>query len=153
MQVKIAVALTMDRNPASDLWRNTLSRIPTLFGRLQYLASLRDPNTGRYQHFGLSQRFGADVTEAVLRESHFLTFEEWLCLHVDHQKADIEEYLESLEGDKKSILASWIRLNSLRTCAPAEIRDVERELFLSDLQTILELLRYEHDVVLPDPNA
>ncbi len=143
----------MNRNPAADLWRNTLSRIPTLFGRLQYLASLRDPNTGYYGHFGLSQRFSEDVAETTLRESHLRVFGEWLCLRLEPQKADIEEYLESLGGDRKSILASWIRLNSLRACVPAEIRDVERKLFLSDLQTILELLRYEYDVVLPDPNA
>ncbi|MDQ6664114.1 MAG: hypothetical protein M3Z23_06950 [Acidobacteriota bacterium] len=143
----------VDRTPASDLWRNTLSQIPTLFGRLQYLASLRDPNTGEYRHFGLSQRFSGDAADEVLRDSHLRIFAEWLCLHLERQKADIEEYLEGLEGDKKTILASWSRLNSLRACVPAETRDVERKLFLSDLQTILELLRYEHAVVLPDPNA
>ncbi len=145
--------MTMDQNPASDLWRITLSQIPTLFGRLQYLASLRDPNTGQYQHFGLSQRFGEGVAETTLRESHLRVFAEWLYLHLERQKADIEEYLEGLEGERKAILASWIRLNSLPACVPAEIRDVERKLFLSDLQTILELLRYEYAVVLPDPNA
>ena len=32
--------MTFDRSAAADLWRNTLSQIPTTFGRLIYLASL-----------------------------------------------------------------------------------------------------------------
>ena len=50
----------LERSAAEDLWRHTLSRIPTLFGRIAYLASLRDPNSGIYRHHGLSAVFGRD---------------------------------------------------------------------------------------------
>ena len=51
--------LKLERGAAADLWRNTLSQIPTLFGRLVYLSSLRDSNSGAYEHYGLAKVFGA----------------------------------------------------------------------------------------------
>ena len=56
---KINAAL--DRNAASDLWRNTLSQIPSVFGRLVYLASLRNANNGRYEHHGLALVLGTTM--------------------------------------------------------------------------------------------
>jgi hypothetical protein len=44
----------LERSATADLFKNTLSRIPTLFGRLAYLASLRDSNSGIYRHYGLA---------------------------------------------------------------------------------------------------
>ena len=143
----------MDRNPASDLWKYTLSQIPTMFGRLHYLASLRDPNSGQYHHYGLAQRFDESIAGTTLRDNHLECFEEWLGFTVEKQKTDIERYLAGLEGDPKEILANWIQLGTLRNCVPVEIREVERTLYLSDLNALLEMLRYEYAVVLPDRDA
>src|SRR4051812_24268295 len=83
-----------DSTAAADLWRNTLAQIPTLFGRLWYLSSLRDQNTGTYQHFGLAQRFDEDEANRVLRQSHLKVFEQWLCYSLEQQKNEVDEYLE-----------------------------------------------------------
>ena len=106
--------MKFDRSAAADLWRNTLSQIPTTFGRLIYLASLRDQNTGAYHHHGLEQLFGADETDQTLRQSHSQTFSEWLCFNLEQQKKDLEDYLDELNEDKKTILATWIRLSPYR---------------------------------------
>lgn len=143
----------MDRNPAADLWRNTLERIPTVFCCLQYLGSLRDANTGEYRHFGLSQRFSEQEAGAAMRDSHFKLFADWLEFNLEKQKDELQEYLNGLEGDSKTIIENWIRSNSLQSCLPSGTREVERELYLTDLTTVLELLRYEYAVVLPDPDA
>jgi len=50
----------LERSAAADLWKHTLSRIPTAYGRLMYLGSLRDPNSGIYRHHGLSAAFGRE---------------------------------------------------------------------------------------------
>ena len=42
-----------------DLLQRSLSRIPCDLGRLLYLASTRDYNTGNYHHDGLADRFAA----------------------------------------------------------------------------------------------
>lgn len=144
---------TLERGAAPDLWRNTLSQIPTVFGRLVYLCSLRDQNTGTYQHYGLSQVFGRAEAERALRESHRQAFAEWLCFTLEQQKADLDLYLAGLGGERKTILETWIRLAPYRNLVPSTITDVERTLYLADLETILELLRGEYGVASPDPDA
>jgi hypothetical protein len=145
--------MKFDRSAAADLWRNTLSQIPTTFGRLIYLASLRDQNTGIYRHHGLEQLFGSDETDQTLRQSHGQTFSDWLCFNLEQQKTDLEDYLEELNEDKKTILATWIRLSPYRNFAPSNAREVERNLFMTDLETVLELLRYDYAVASPDQDA
>ena len=136
----------LQRGAASDLWRNTLSQIPSLFGRLVYLCSLRDVNTGHYEHYGMSQVFSEEETDQALRESHSRTFSEWLCYTLEQQKKDLDAYLCSLDSDKRTILATWIRLSPYRNLVPSNVRDVERRLYLSDLEALLELLKNEYDV-------
>jgi len=145
--------LKKDQNAATDLWRNTLTQIPTLFGRLWYLASLRDQNTGVYQHFGLAQRFDEEEANRVLRQSHLKVFEQWLCCSLEQQKNEVAEYLEAHEGDARLIISNWLKLAPYRNCIPVGTREVERKLFMSDLKVVLELLRTEYAVAAPDPEA
>jgi hypothetical protein len=142
-----------DRGPAADLWRNTLSQIPTIFGRLVYLASLRDHNTGGYEHFGLAQIFGPDAAAETLHTSHNEVFSDWLRLSLEAQKADLDRYLEGLETDARSVIRTWIRISPYRNLLPAEARPHERDLFLCDVAAILELLKDEYGVASPDPDA
>ena len=143
----------MDRGAAPDLWRHTLSQIPSVFGRLVYLCSLRDANTGNYEHYGLAQVFGEGEADRVLGESHRQTFSAWLCLTLEQQKADLDLYLSGLTGDRRTILDTWIRLQPYRNLVPSATRDVERELYMADLEAILGLLKNEYGVVSPDPDA
>jgi hypothetical protein len=143
----------LERGAAPDLWRHTLSRIPSLFGRLVYLCSLRDHNTGVYEHYGLAQAFGDEEAARVLRESHMNAFSQWLCLTLEQQKADLDLYLSSLEGHRRAILDTWIRLQPYRNLLPSNVRVVERELYMTDLETILALLKNEYGVAAPDPDA
>ena len=144
---------SLERGAAPDLWRNTLSQIPSVFGRLVYLCSLRDQNTGAYQHYGLSQAFGEEESDRVLRGSHEKAFGEWLCYTLEQQKADLDLYLSGLEGNRRTILETWIRLAPYRNLVPSSAREVERQLYLGDLETILELLKGEYGVASPDPDA
>ena len=143
----------LERRAASDLWRHTLSQIPSLFGRLVYLCSLRDQNTGHYQHFGLAQLFGEEEAHRALRQSHLESFGEWLAYSLEEQKADLDLYLAGLDGERRVILGTWIRVAPYRNLVPAGARDVERQLYLADLEAILELLRNECGVASPDPDA
>ena len=145
--------MTSDFNAATNLWRHTLGQIPSLFGRLTYLASLRNLNTGQYEHFGLTQRFDVAAADQVLRESHVQIFNQWLSYGLQDQKLDLEEYLSSVDADLAAIIANWIRVAPYQTCLPADTRPVERQLFLSDLGCILEMLKCEHAVASPDPDA
>lgn len=141
------------RGAAADLWRHTLSQIPTVFGKLVYLASLRDPNTGRYEHYGLAQSFGEDQAHQTMQQSHQETFRQWLSFSLEEQKADLERYLESVGGNRRRILETWIRLTPYRNLIPIGAGNVECGLYLADLETLLELLKSECGVACPDPDA
>src|SRR4051794_37060939 len=145
--------MTFDRSPASDLWRHTLSQIPTTFGRLVFLSTLRDANTGVYSHFGFAQRMGEEVADQTLRQSHLHCFSEWLAFGLEEQKADLDLYLSGIDSDKKTILETWTRTKPYRTLIPAEAAAVERMLYNSDLEVLLDLLTSVHGVAYPDRDA
>jgi hypothetical protein len=136
-----------------DLWSRTLSQIPTFFGRIAYLASLRDPNTGRYEHFGLAQVYSMGEADEALRTSHRQSFAEWLNFPLARQKDDVEEYLETVEGDRKTVLQAWAALHSYRNLLPADASPAEEQLFVTDLELILELLRGAPSPSSPRPAA
>ena len=143
----------LERGAASDVWRNTLTQIPSIFGRLVYLAGLIDPNSGQYRHHGLAHYFNEEEADAALRQSHEDCFAEWLTLSLARQQADLYEYLSGIEGDRRTVLRAWLQMAPYRGCVPANARQVERELFLLDLETLLSLLRNEYGVSIPDPDA
>ena len=124
------------RGPAAELWRKTLSRIPTYFGRLVFLSSLRDTLTGQYAHPPLSQIVGREITDRTLCHSHHEIFSEWLGFTLAQQKADFDAYLMASQAP--------LDLVHYRDIVPGTAHQVERQLFLTDLETLLELLRLEH---------
>ncbi len=98
----------------------------------------------------MAQIFGEMEADRALRDSHVHTFEDWLCFGLERQKADLDLYLSSFEPDKRTILETWIRLTPYRNLVPSTVRDVERRLYLSDLEALLDLLKKEYSVVSPD---
>ncbi len=126
-----------------DVWSRTLSQIPTTFGRVAYLAGLRNENSGYYQHFGLAQRYSDEKADRVLRSSHEQVFAEWLNYPLEQQRQDLEEHLLSIEGERKVVLETWLTLTPYRNLIPAGTREAERLLYITDLELILEILRNE----------
>src|SRR4030088_920766 len=145
--------MAFDRSPASDLWRHTLSQIPTTFGRLVFLSTLRDPTTASYAHYGSAQRGGEQAADKALRQSHSQCFSEWLAFTLEEQKADLDLYLSGIDSDKKTILNTWVRTKPYRNLIPAAALEMERRLYNSDLETLLELLTVVHGVASPDRDA
>jgi len=138
--------------PAANLWRHTLARIPTLFGRLVYLSSLFSQN-GLYEHPALAQMFGDEQANETLRRSHARVFQDWLCLNLEQQKADLHEYLAGLPGNPPAALTNWLHLAPYLNLAPATAEEVERQLYMSDLEILLELLKRERGGVSQDQEA
>jgi hypothetical protein len=144
---------SLERGPASDLWRNTLSQIPSVFGRLVYLSSLRSVNSGLYEHHGLSLVFGPRAANEALRSSHEEAFREWLTYDLRGQKVDLELYLSGLVSQRAAVVETWLRLNPYRNVVPLAAGKAEQDLFLMDFKAVLELLRLDCGVSVPDRGA
>lgn len=126
------------RAPTAEAWRKTLAQIPTLFGRLAFLASLRDSRTGRYGHELMTALLGPEDGDRAINRSHQQLFAEWLAYSLADQKSDLDEYLRTVGGPRN--------FRHYHDLIPAAAREVERQLYLTDLETLMDLLRYEHDV-------
>ena len=136
----------MDSNrdrPAEELWSRTLSKIPTAYGRLVYLASLRDPDSGRYRHHGLAMVFSEKAAHEALAGSHLNSFREWLAMSLEEQKADLDVYMSEQPTDQRTLVENWIRLQPFRNLMPAPVTAPEEELFLADVAALLSVLRNE----------
>lgn len=143
MRASVMRTRPLQRGLPADLWRQTLSQVPTIFGRLVYLASLRNSNTGRYEHHGLALIHGETESDTALRESHERTFQEWLNFGIEQQKADLDLYLSAFSNDKVNLVETWIRLAPYRNMVPTSVRPQERELYLADLESLLWMLKNE----------
>jgi hypothetical protein len=123
------------RGPIADAGKRIAAQISTRFGRLVFLCSLRDLATGRYSHPSLTGSFGVESADRALRHTHHQVFREWLRLSLQDQKEDLDEYLR----------ISRIRPVELRyrDLAPAGAHEVERQLYLTDLEVILQLISFD----------
>ena len=144
---------SLDQRAVADVWRNTLSQIPSVFGRLVYLAGLRNPNSGRYDHHGLALVFGDEHANRALKKSHKQVFAEWLACKLEHQMADLNLYLMDLPEDKKTVLQAWTKLKPYRNVLPSNVKPVERRLYLVELETMLESLKGASGVDAPGPDS
>ena len=143
----------MERTALADLWKHTLSQIPTLYGRLAYLASLRDPNSGAYRHHGLSGAFGREESARALKQSHESTFSEWLNLTLAEKSGDLGTYLQGLDEPQRIVVGHWLRSDHYRPQIPDSARPMERELFHRDLEALLQIFRNASAAEPPDPGS
>jgi len=140
-----------ERDAESDLWHRTLSQIPSRFGRLVYLASLRNVNTGVYEHHGLALLFSPERSNKALRISHLTCCRDWLKLPLAEQLADLRQYLASQPSQAAEIIENWCDYSYWKSILPASIRGAERELYLAEVDVLLSLLRSEDGAVAPRP--
>lgn len=133
----------LERSAIADLWKHTLSRIPTVYGRLCYLASLRDSATGSYRHHGLAVTFGREESTRAMRQSHEEWFAQWTAKPLAEKNADLISYLAGLGEPVLDVVTHWRRSGHYRTLAPDSATRAERELFTLELETLLSVLHNE----------
>jgi hypothetical protein len=116
-----------------------LRQVSTLFGRLEFLASLRNTQTGKYEHAVLAQVIDPGELDQLLRQHHQQVFSEWLASNLEEQKADLTGFLRAPSRG----VGAGAGLASLAAHAdmiPPGARPVERQLYLTDWETLLELM-------------
>jgi hypothetical protein len=143
----------LDRDPLADLWKHTLSRIPSVYGRLAYLASLRDPNSGLYRHHGLSLVFGREESGRALQDSHRQVFLEWLSLPLPAKSSDLTAYLTGLEDGRGIVATTWLRTGHFRNLIPDYATRAQKAQFRHESETLLQMIRNAYAVESPFPGS
>ena len=68
---------------------------------------------------------------------------QWLTFSLAEQKSDLDEFLAGFDGQPGRL--------RYRDLPPRNARDVERQLYLTDLETLIELLNFERESAAPIP--
>jgi hypothetical protein len=105
---------TQPEAAAAPPWKAVLAAIPSVFGRLVYLHSL-EPQPDR-----------------LIGHSHHQVFSQWLMLGLSEQMRDLRDYFERTGAPA-----------DYRKLVPANAREVERQLYFTDMETLIGLLRVE----------
>jgi hypothetical protein len=131
----------LERNALADLWKHTLSQIPSVYERLVYLASLRDTNSGAYRHHGLSAAFGREESQSAMRKSHDDTFREWLGLPLSAKSTDLITHFQNVEENPRQVLAYLARAKPYLSQAPDSASPAQRRQFTMEMEILLELIK------------
>jgi hypothetical protein len=148
-------ANTTETDGTEALWIRDLSQIGTSYGRLVYLAGLRNPDTGRYEHYGSTAGSPSNlIASRTLKRIHETIFKEWVSYPLERKKADVEAYIASIDQvDQAELIDAWLRLTPYKNLVPASIQGPERQRHVSDFEAILGLLRNVYGVASPDRDA
>lgn len=142
--------IVSDREVIDETWERELAEIETAYGRLVYLASLRDSNSGRYEHYATAPDCRKRGHTYFLR-LHEAIFREWVNFTLARKKADIELYIRGLDSiDPSELIDAWLRLTPYKNLVPAAICGPDREKHISDFEAILGLLKNVYGVASPD---
>ena len=133
----------LERDALADWRRHTLEKIPTVFGRLVYMGTLRDARSGVYHHHGLSTLYGREESRRALTLSHEHVFGEWLRLALPEKAAEVRSYLVNGEEEPGAVLRHWRLSGQSRNQFPLSASHAERELFERELDMLLQLLEPE----------
>ena len=138
-----------------DFWRRDLAQIETSYGRLVYLAGLCNPDTGRYEHYAVSDT-SVDLllVSRSLKRIHESIFTEWVNHSLERKMADIERYIAGIDQcDRTELIDAWLRLTPYKNLVPGAIQGPERQKHISDFEAILGLLKNVYGVASPNSAA
>ena len=131
-----------------DLLHRTLSRISCNLGRLIYLTSTRDYNSGAYHHDGLAARFQGDAAREALEAAHRQVFHRVAAYSLEDLVDELETYLKSSGENHQEVLRTWQKLEPYRIAVPMDVNRTVARLFLSNIRLALAILRYRQE---PNP--
>ena len=144
--------LQQNRRILQDFTSTALALISNPFARLVYLASLRNLATNVYDHPGLTAVYGKQAVQQALQLCHEELFERVLETPLPVQEQDLRAYLSTVPSGPRSAAATWSKLESYRSLLPLQSPDYLKELFCSNVRTILEVIARQPQLARVSPN-
>jgi hypothetical protein len=136
-----------NKSVVRDFASTTLASIPNMYGRLVYIASLRDLSSGSYEHAGLAALYSPRAVQEALESCHYELFQKILETPLSIQAQDLSECLQGMAGSYDSTLSHWREMEAYRVLLPGNTPDYLKELFFSNLRALLEILQAENSTV------
>jgi len=130
------------RRVVEDFTRRSLAAIPSAFGRLIYVSSLREAD-GHYRHDGLIAVYGDEPVQMALEECHEELFARILETPLAEQEWDLRMSLAALEGGIEGNLASWSQRERYEELEPRGLPQYLYDLFASNLRLLTEVVGAE----------
>src|SRR6266481_2632208 len=124
-----------------DLRLRTLEPIGYDFGRLTYMSSLRDFNTGDYYHQGLAHSFSEQAASAALAACHQEIFYRLVSSSLESLVAEVERFMRSSPHDWEKTVNAWETLEAYRVMVPSVSNRLVADLFRSNVKVAMEVLK------------
>jgi hypothetical protein len=124
--------------PCVQFWSAALEEIPTVFGRMAFLAAFRDRTTDEYRDDTAMRDYDITEISQTLARIHGGAFRDWLTMSLEQQSRDLAGYLATPEG--RAAFLSFDRRELISIMTPASAGEEERSLFRDDLTVLITLL-------------
>ena len=122
-----------------DFTSRTLAVIPSDFGRLYYVNSLKDSLTGRYQHDGLMDMYSEESVQEALGQCHEELFSRILETPLAEQERDLRKCLEMGGDGFWMFVDAWRKDKSFQSMCPEGLPSYLKDLFCSNLGALLAI--------------
>jgi hypothetical protein len=122
-----------------DFSSQSLAAISTDIGRLYYISSLKDPDSGRYEHDGLKSLYPENAVQAGISHCHEELFSRILETPLREQERELDTCLGSA-GDKYwDVVESWRESRFFQEFCPEGLPDYLQDLFCSNMGALLAI--------------
>jgi hypothetical protein len=122
-----------------DFTSRTLAAIPSDFGRLYYVSSLKDAATGRYHHDGLAEVYSENSVQEALEQCHEELFSRILETPLPEQERDLRKCLDRAGDVFWTVVDTWRKDKSFQIMCPEGLPSYLRDLFCSNLGALLAI--------------
>jgi hypothetical protein len=110
------------------------------FAQLAFLASLRDPYTGRYLHEGWSAVLPQELVHDALRETHRRVFQSAVDLSLANLCNELRRHFQLLGEEERRVAKLWLETEPYYELVPEGCPQLRRRFFITQIRTALEVL-------------